>query len=128
MNTRTLIFACLLVLLPGRVAAGDNCTVASRQIEHFRGKDPAAEARGSIEKGTLEFLGVFGYSIDAPGVSDSQLACYSDIPIRGIEGTSDFVPCESVRTLNRIAEEYAERFNGVMLEEIKKRGMKCFKT
>jgi hypothetical protein len=66
--------------------------------------DPALaerDAAGAVKAGRRYLFGVYGFSVEVPGRTRT------DLPVRMIEGTSDF-ECDA---LNRRTRDYAGRFN-----------------
>jgi hypothetical protein len=90
-----------------------------REQAALAGENPVAEADAAFRLGAPRFVGVYGYSISFPGVSDDALV--RRIGYRAIEGTSDFIRSEGCRQFQIQAVDYAERHNLRMLELLRRR-------
>ena len=83
--------------------------------------DPARELERAIAGGDWRFVGVAGYVVIAPGVAFSDSLYPKDLKeIRVIEGTSDFVIGEAGERLNRVAAQYAEQYNRLLLKRLRR--------
>ena len=78
--------------------------------------NPDSTAAKAIEQDRIFFLGIMGYALIVPGVDNYYERFQNQIPVKVIEGTSDFITSEEVRTLNAKARQYALRYNAVVLQ------------
>jgi hypothetical protein len=98
-------------------AAPDSASVAKlRWLEHA---DPIVDAQNALASKDHRLVGVYGYTLSAPGIETSQQRTYQErYGIRPIEGTSDALESEEHERLVRKATEYAERYNRHMLSQV----------
>jgi hypothetical protein len=102
------------------------CSIPDRQLSHYQQANAEADAKAAIAAGKLSFVGVYGFTLFTPGISEEELQCYSSqIPTRGIEGTSDFIECQSQLSLDKVASIYAERFNKIIIAAARSQGLRC---
>jgi hypothetical protein len=76
-------------------------------------RDPEKDARDSINKGNLEFLGVAGYSVTVPADGERDIGgCLKRADkVKLIRGTSDVVYGDEHMALIQQATRYAARYN-----------------
>ena len=95
----------------------------NRRSDSLSRLDAATELQASIARDDWRFLGVLGYVLVAPGVEfDDPLYPKSPADVRVIEGTSDMMVGEAGKRFNMVAGAYAERYNRLLLERLRKRG------
>lgn len=87
------------------------------ELERIAIADPETDLQVSLSKGDLRFVGIYGYTLVAPGVPSSEAELQG---IRGIEGTSDYVKNDLQRGLQEKASKYAGKYNQLLLEHLKK--------
>jgi hypothetical protein len=94
----------------------------NRRSDSLSRLDAATELKLAIVSGDWRFLGVVGYVVVAPGV-DFNDPLYPQHPgdMRVIEGTSDAQVGEAGKRFNLVAGAYAERYNRLLLERLRKR-------
>jgi hypothetical protein len=94
----------------------------NRRSDSLSRLDAASELRAAIASGDYRFLGIVGYVVVAPGV-DFNDPLYPKHPedMRIIEGTSDSQVGEAGKRFNTVAGAYAERYNRLLLERLRKR-------
>jgi hypothetical protein len=68
----------------------------------------------------LRFLGVYGYSLEVPGVPETEAARISKNGVLAIPGTSDAVVSEEHGTLDEKARAYATEYNALLVRHLKK--------
>ena len=106
-----LIIGFLLVVVVSAAAWAND--TKWEELKRIQSADPAADLQVAIEKGGFRFRAVRGLVVYAPGIDPYYQSKYG---YRIIEGTSDVVTREV-----EIAIRYAERYNELLLEKIKKR-------
>lgn len=67
--------------------------------------DPVVLARGDLEKGKIRFLGVAGFSVEAPGI-DTDLCWAPPVHVYIIGGTSDMDPLNLLQRARQFALQY----------------------
>jgi hypothetical protein len=95
--------------------------IVQHSLEYLRNTNPDTLAQDAIKRDSLYFLGTYGYSIQVPGISDYESHWRDRVPLKMIEGTSDAITSKEVSELNRVADDYAKRFNIIILGQLKKR-------
>ena len=95
----------------------------NRRSDSLQRLKPARELKAAIARGDWHFGGVQGYAIVAPGVAFND-PFYPKDPrgIHVIEGTSDFEFGEPGKGLNRVAAEYAKKYNQLLLKLLREAG------
>jgi hypothetical protein len=93
----------------------------NRRADSLSRLDAATELKTAIAAHDWRFLGVVGYVAVAPGV-DFNDPLYPKHPkdMHIIEGTSDSPLGEAGTRFNMVAGAYAERYNRLLLERLRK--------
>ncbi len=87
--------------------------------------NPLQKAQENFQKGDFRLLGVLGFSLMVPGIpqSDSCLKDFRHVTI--IKDTTDAPRCTRHALLQRIARDYAEKYNRFMLKNMTDTQKKC---
>ena len=94
-------------------------------LESLVSRNPEREAAASLAKGESGFLGVAGYSVEVPGISEKLAQCRA-IRVNVIRGTTDVRSGERHTALIRRAREYAARYNSfVAMSRKAELGQEC---
>lgn len=88
-----------------------SCTV---YLEKYVVGNAEADANKNFRSKTKYLLGIQGYSVTFPGVTDPLLP--QRIGYRVLDGTSDAIIDESCASYQLRAKEYAERYNRHLLQ------------
>jgi hypothetical protein len=95
----------------------------NRRSDSLGRLDAAAELKIAMAKSDWRFIGVTGYVVVAPGVEFTDpLYPKNPADMHVIEGTSDFAVGDAGMRLNQVAGAYAERYNRLLLERLRKLG------
>ena len=97
-------------------------------LRSLRDRDPAQDALEAIHAGRLQFLAVGGYASSVPGVDRED--CLVDRRLADLlPGTGDTWNTSEQQTLQKIASEYAYKFNLVIKADLERNNipLKCFK-
>jgi hypothetical protein len=93
----------------------------NRRADSLSRLDAATELKVAIASGDWRFLGVVGYVVVAPGIDfNDPLYPKKSSDMRIIEGTSDSQLGEAGNRFNLVAGGYAERYNRLLLERLRK--------
>ena len=93
----------------------------NRRSDSLSRLDAAKELKAAIASGDWRFLGVVGYVVVAPGVDFTDPEYPRDPrDMRIIEGTSDMQLGEAGTRFNTLASAYAERYNRLLLDRLRK--------
>ena len=95
--------------------------IVQHSLEYLRNTNPDTLAHDAIKGDSLYFIGTYGYSIQVPGISDYESQWRDRVPLKMIEGTSDAITSKEVSELNRVADDFAKRFNTIILGQLKNR-------
>ena len=88
-----------------------------KSLRSLEDQNPESDARAAIEKLELRFLGVYGFTLMIPGLSNEEESCAKSRYLAiGIDGTSDAIMCREHYRLQSVAREYARRYNQVILK------------
>ena len=96
----------------------------NRRADSLAALDPAAELRKAINRGDLRFIAVCGLVCAPPGVDPADsvvLAAIRSRSLHYIEGTSDVLANDAVARLNRVATDYADRYNRLLVRHLRLR-------
>jgi hypothetical protein len=84
-------------------------------------KNPVADLDANVAKGDLRFIGINGYSCNAPGVDkdeDDRLVTSARYGLRCLSGTGDVLESDKHKALVDKALEYAREYNKTLLARI----------
>jgi hypothetical protein len=84
------------------------------QIAHPEKANPERDCEKAIRNGDVRFVGVAGYALDVPGVTEYYPRYWKKNGVKVIAGTSDV----GNRPFNRAARVYAERYNAALLKHL----------
>jgi hypothetical protein len=94
-------------------------SIVQYSLEYLRSTNPDSLARDASKRESLYFIGTYEYSVQVPGVSDYESHWRNRVPLKMIEGTSDAITSKEVSELNRVADDYAKKFNIMILDKLK---------
>jgi len=100
----------------GTAESPEDVPAELKRLEHA---DPEVDFRDAIKRRDFRFLGVAGFTLTVPGVpmSDENIPLLETHGVRVIPGTSDN-PVSL--TLQMSAARYAERYNKLLLDHLRK--------
>ena len=107
------------------VSGADRSPDLASRADSLERLDPDHEAHAAIARGDLRFLAVCGYVCVPVGVPlDSVLQSADSLAVRGgrvrgIPGTSDAILNDDADRLNKVAGDYAARYNRVIWTRLK---------
>jgi len=89
------------------------------ELKRLEQADPEGDFRDAVKRQDLRFFGIAGFTLTVPGVpmSDENMPLLETNGVRVIPGTSDN-PVNL--TLQISAARYAERYNKLLLEHLRK--------
>ena len=99
--------ACTHRQLPGRSPA------LARRADSIAALDPSRELRLALARKDERFIGVCGYACLPVGLTSEQIARWPG-PLNVVQGTSDAPPDDDAIRLNRVAGDYATRYNKLL--------------
>jgi hypothetical protein len=114
-----LLAGAVLLAAGGELLASEDDPVA--ELRAFIAVPVKDRLESALEAGDLRFLGVYGYALEVPGVSNSETDRISKNGVLPIPGTSDALVSEEHGALNDEAREYAAQYNGLLLGHVKQR-------
>ncbi|MBR1132841.1 hypothetical protein [Bradyrhizobium iriomotense] len=79
--------------------------------------DPEMDLAEAIAAGDLSLRGIFGYTVDVPGIRGDAATLSKKFEIRVIEGTSDSVDLNPFAYGNR-ARRYASSYNKLLFKRL----------
>lgn len=90
------------------------------QLSWLDRADPGRDFAKAWARGDTRFVGTFGFAKNLPGIDVSVYgALAKKHGIRWLHGTSDIITSREDQRLNRLAQEYAERYNRLLLEHLR---------
>ena len=82
--------------------------------------DPRRELAAALRRRDWRFIGIQGYAVSVPGVPDRDPLYPAQVAMNVVSGTSDGVWAPEVARLNRAGWAYAERYNRLLLRELRR--------
>lgn len=83
--------------------------------------NPEKDLDENIRNKDLRFICICGYACYTPRVEQSDLSLTKKYGIKCLDGTSDLIESDEHAKLIKDTIKYAERYNGLLLKEIKNR-------
>jgi len=94
------------------------------ELKRLERADPSKDLAEALRTNDLRFLGLGGYSREVvPGVPDFDER-YKQFGMTMIPGTGDVFENAEHKRLQRVARDYARRYNTLLLEHLRSRGIK----
>lgn len=90
----------------------------TNQIKILRTADVTADVSSAVSKKDFRFVGVMGFAMIVPGVPDYAQKYSDKYGVRLIENTSDCIEGPQHEELQRVAREYAEKYNRILLTKL----------
>ena len=113
------IFISLLVTFSWAGSEKRNSANPVDQLRWLYKANPEKDAKQAIAKGDFRLLAVYGYTLIVPGIKGDYTKYKKTYGIHPIEGTSDFIQNKEHGKLNALASKYAEKYNRIILKQIK---------
>ncbi len=113
---RTLALAVVLLALAGGLSHAEQAEEAQVCSVHWilsgiESRDAAADADADIQRGSLSFVGVYGFALASPGV-EADPYCLQDSKLLWVlPDTGDDLRCDEHARLQPIARAYAQAYN-----------------
>src|SRR5436309_609849 len=111
----------LATLEAGGTNPGDNSPTGRHMTEaqKLAASDPKKDFATAKHKGDIHFYAVMGFTKEVLGVESSDKAYLKRVPVKVVEGTSDYFRSELERTTNAKASDYVLAYNRLVLEFLK---------
>lgn len=117
---------CLTALLPLGLAFGapdPDCPLPPEteisELKSILQNDPIDLARQEAKNRTPAFLGVRGYGVTVPGVSDKYQQCiYKVAAVKSLPATSDVICSDEIKNLQSKANDFAAQYNSTLAQEL----------
>ncbi len=110
----TFVIAALIASQTGAESPDDSCAV-HWVLAALESRDPVIDAQSAAKRGGPQFMGLYGYSLESPGVKADPY-CLRDAGLLSvIPDTSDDLRCEAHHRLQSVARSYALAYNGELL-------------
>ncbi len=114
----TLIYF-IFISLSGIALSNENEIIES--LKWIESADAVEDVKNAISRQDYRFIGIAGYGIKVPGLPDDKYWEYTEkYGINVIKGTSDVIYGDEHARLIRIAENYAEIYNNMLLQHLTK--------
>lgn len=123
--SHALLTLLLMITLPPISIAKDN-TAVTRSLTMLQNSDPQKDFDQNIKNNDLRFVGIYGFTVIVPGVDEYRKEYSKTYGLRMIEGTSDSITSPNVEKLNRLATDYAKKYNALLVQYVAKK-QKIFK-
>ncbi len=114
-RTVKVLFACALLFMGTTSSLGANADSIVTELQNFLSVPPRARLDTSLAAKDFRFLGVYGYTVEVPGVPSSESSRITRSGVFGIPGTSDALLSEEHAQLTKRARSYAEQYNRLLL-------------
>jgi hypothetical protein len=116
---RIVIGFCLALISAGAHAAKPSLRGPLIEIDGVKSllsRNPEALAREVIRSGQIQFLGIAGFTVSAPGIDNDR--CVADLDrVYAVPGTSD-VLTDAQMALQAKAEAFAFRYNRIIRDHL----------
>jgi hypothetical protein len=122
----TRLLACSVVVLAACAQNPESSLPVSsgsqteRQLHWLDRADPERDFAQAWARGDTRFVGVYGFAANLPGV---DVPVYGALArqhgIRWLHGTSDIITSQEDLRLNRLAHQYAEKYNQLLLQHLR---------
>jgi len=98
----------------------DEKIIVLEQLEWLMSADPVRDVNAAAERGDYHFMGLMGYSLIVPGISEEAASkeYMAGYQVKAIPGTSDYFEIPEQKELARLGGKYARRYNELLLEKI----------
>ena len=116
MNSLAKIVVPTLLLMLFASSAYSCVTEELIQLENL---NPIEEAKSEFSKGNKKFLGVYQFSLEVPAVSGDPYCWLNAGFVNVIQGTGDKICSKEHGRLQRIANNYALKYNKELLKLMK---------
>ena len=116
----TILFANLTVQASDQVAHRNNAAVLAATLAKLNLQNPLKDLKANLKHGDKRFIGVNGYTCDAPGaaVEDQRIVSSPRFGLNCLDGTSDVTGSEEHFRLIQKATDYASAYNKELLRRI----------
>jgi hypothetical protein len=88
-----------------------------REIEKA---DPVFDLKVALKRKDFRFVGIRGYTLEVPGIERKDILTRYGIKV--IEGTSDAIVDKEDGRLQKLARDYAKRYNALLMEYLDNNG------
>ena len=113
-KTTLLLLFCVALLGGQASAAPARATLTLRALEHA---DPQRDLAAALARGDTRFIGVYGFSREVPGLGSPHALLALRHGVHYVRDSSD----TGEPRLNRLARRYAEHYNRLLLEHLRRR-------
>jgi len=126
---RVAIFSLIAVLGAGCAAQPRHTSLSlpltsnsggEQKLRWLYSADPQQDLLKALSRGDRRFIGVYGLGPTVPGIGADDPLC-KRYGVRYLEGTSDAIRSEEDWKLNDLADKYAENYNLLLLEHLRRR-------
>lgn len=94
-----------------------------KELNEIEGANPARDLQAAVARKDFRFVGIWGYTVEVPGLNENDKRIQEQ-GVRMIEGTSDALTNELAAKFQEKARSYAERYNHLLLDYLKKQDAK----
>jgi hypothetical protein len=115
-----IFFANSTVQASDQVAQRNNAVVLAATLAKLNLENPLKDLDANLKRGDKRFIGVNGYTCDAPGAADADQGIVNSprFGLNCLDGTSDVAGSEEHFRLIQTATEYAVAYNKELLRRI----------
>jgi hypothetical protein len=96
----------------------NNAVILEATLAKLNLKNPTNDLTKSLKRGDNRFIGINGYSCDAPGVAEADRQFITTFGLNCLDGTSDVVGSDEHVALIQKATKYATSYNKELLRRI----------
>lgn len=110
------VAVCLIVLMVFTYKIATSGESETSQLTWLLKADPIQDARMAFNDGDYRLRAIYGYALIVPGITESEVSDYENLyGLNPIVGTSDSLFNEENGKLNKLAFEYARKYNRIMI-------------
>ena len=123
MSKLTVFFVIVLGFVFNTLATEPSIS-AIEKLKWIETASPESDAQKAIAQKDFRLRAVYGFTVIIPGVDQKDYdGVKQTYGIKPIEGTSDYNIDSEHATLNRLASEYASKYNSVILKHNEKKNV-----
>jgi hypothetical protein len=86
-----------------------------KNLTEMEASDPIVDFRAALARKDYRFVGIMGYTLDIPGIDENNVLVRNG-GVKVIKGTSDSIVDKEDARLQKLARDYAIKYNHLLLK------------
>jgi hypothetical protein len=111
-----LIFFCGSSVVMGENKSSD-AYMAVDQVAKLNPDTAEADAQAAIGRGDRRLLAVYGFTVEVPGATEKVPVLREKYGLRILQGTGDAIKDPRDQALNKMARQYAKKYNQIIMSQ-----------